>query len=475
MTIFVLAVGLLGVAALMPVGSYQMQRGQIAQRVSEVAIGALDMIEAMEMTHPNRWLCYNTDAGGYIYFDAVRLIETSTPPHFRRINCATTGVAGPSDPEGDVYNNSGYLGKRLTLQTSSPALAAFSAPGSLVRSVIQFERSDTPDLTYPSGTAALDYLTGHQWRVKSASGSAIVADYIDPLSLTYPDGNDTTHCESLLPTVGDHFSIRRCEPFAVDPIYVSRNNTNVFVADAFGEGESMARITLDDGTGTYSGGLPQTMGQTMAEMVFASDDDLQLLDTDQDGITDARDGGTNGLRAESEGSYSWMATFAPSETETGSDPHLWTVSVVVFFKRPLGLAAEGQWTVPFTVSSAGNSGYTTATLDGSDPDKIYENNDSDTAFSGDAGDTMRIKRRQWGLVTYAIDPTPEDDNDDTEYRARWYRLGTVQKPTANNNDIKVRLIGPDLPVGQAKITFFEGLEGVFTRTMSIEELPLDHT
>ena len=36
MTIFVLAIGLLGVAALMPVGSYQMQRGQIAQRVSEI-------------------------------------------------------------------------------------------------------------------------------------------------------------------------------------------------------------------------------------------------------------------------------------------------------------------------------------------------------------------------------------------------------------------------------------------------------
>ena len=52
MTIFVLAIGLLGVAALMPVGSYQMQRGQIAQRVSEIGPAALDLIEAGNMHSP---------------------------------------------------------------------------------------------------------------------------------------------------------------------------------------------------------------------------------------------------------------------------------------------------------------------------------------------------------------------------------------------------------------------------------------
>ena len=90
---------------------------------------------------------------------------------------------------------------------------------------------------------------------------------------------------------------------------------------------------------------------------------------------------------------------------------------------------------------------------------------------------MRIKRRQWGLVTFT---------DGTEKRARWYRVGTVQKPrkddtSSTRNNIKVRLIGPDLPeigsgkaVETAKITFFEGIEGVFTRAMRAEELPVGH-
>ena len=81
------------------------------------------------------------------------------------------------------------------------------------------------------------------------------------------------------------------------------------------------------------------------------------------------------------------------------------------------------------------------------------------------GDQMRIKRRQWGLVTFL---------DGNERRARWYRLGAVGRPD-ENGQLKVRLIGPDLPAVTAKITFFEGLEGVFTRTMSVTELPVGST
>ena len=96
------------------------------------------------------------------------------------------------------------------------------------------------------------------------------------------------------------------------------------------------------------------------------------------------------------------------------------------------------------------------------PGHIFEG--TGTNFDQDAGDTMRIKRRMWGLVTFT---------DNGHKRARWYRVGTVQKPTGGNNNIKIRLIGPDLPSGvTAKITFFEGLEGVFTRAMRAEELPV---
>ena len=53
-----------------------------------------------------------------------------------------------------------------------------------------------------------------------------------------------------------------------------------------------------------------------------------------------QDGGNSILKAKSEGNYSWLATFSPGETATGSDPKQWTVSVAVFYKRPLGLGAD---------------------------------------------------------------------------------------------------------------------------------------
>ena len=69
-----------------------------------------------------------------------------------------------------------------------------------------------------------------------------------------------------------------------------------------------------------------------------------------------------------------------------------------------------------------------------------------------------------GLVTFK--------DTDNNKRARWYRVGMVQKPVGTNNNIKIRLIGPDLLSGSAKITFFEGIEGVFTRAMRLPELPV---
>ena len=47
MTIFVLAIGLLGVAALLPVGTFQMRQGQIAQRIKHLVTHRLiSMAEA---------------------------------------------------------------------------------------------------------------------------------------------------------------------------------------------------------------------------------------------------------------------------------------------------------------------------------------------------------------------------------------------------------------------------------------------
>ncbi len=174
--------------------------------------------------------------------------------------------------------------------------------------------------------------------------------------------------------------------------------------------------------------------------------------------------GDNPIKAKSEGNYSWLATFSPGETDSGSDPKQWTVSVAVFYKRPLSLGTASQWTVPIQGINSSTGGYTTVTLDGSNSTQIFEGTGT---FDQDAGDKMKIKRRMWGLVSFT---------DGIDKRARWYRVGTVQKPIDGNNNIKIRLIGPDIPdaAQSLNITFFEGLEGVFTRAMMVGELRATH-
>ena len=398
MTIFVLAIGLLGVAALMPVGSYQMQRGQIAQRVSEIGPSALDLLEASNMHSPSRW------STGSTAFDDVKA-------------------------HGNEWVRNAH--------NSTPSGAT---PGN---HLLEFIRSD-------DATKLGQYHTPGTTAVSSGTNDVAI--------------------------------VRRCEPFAIDPLYMYQVGMNPFVSasnDPYGTGDAMPRITVSGVT-----------SQAAAEAIFLNDEDLTLnrdvydadgnILEDGDGIEDEIDLWKRAthyqevenlddsitktvLKAKSEGNYSWLATFSPGETATGSDPKQWTVSVAVFFKRPLGLGAKSQWTVPFsTPPPGGNNGYTTVTLSPTSPSQIFEG--TGTNFDQDAGDTMRIKRRMWGLVTFT---------DDGHKRARWYRVGTVQKPTGGNNNIKIRLIGPDLPSGvTAKITFFEGLEGVFTRAMRAEELPV---
>ena len=388
MTIFVLAIGLLGVAALMPVGSYQMQRGQIAQRVSEIGPSALDLLEASNMHSPSRWYDRVNDQ----HFDDVEL-----------------------------YGSSEWVRKAHT-STASVAAVAESGSGN---HLLEFIRSD--DATK-------------------------LGQYHAPGTTVEPSSNDV--CVA-----------RRCEPFAIDPLYMYQVGMNPFVSaskDPYGTGDAMPRITVS--------GVDR---QAAAEAIFQNDEDLTLnRDLDEDGTEDEiedwqraalSDSAGAVLKAKSEGNYSWLATFSPGETATGSDPKQWTVSVAVFYKRPLGLGADSQWTVPFS-ASGGNNGYTTVTLSPTSSNQIFEGNG--TNFDQDAGDKMKIKRRMWGLVTFT---------DDGHKRARWYRVGTVQKPPNGNNNIKIRLIGPDLPSDfSAKITFFEGLEGVFTRAMRAEELPVGH-
>jgi len=427
MTIFVLAIGLLGVAALMPVGSYQMQRGQIAQRVSEIGPSALDLVEASNMHSPERWLDVNGKAFDAVDPDDPADASDRTDPV--RIACRITGT-----PSATSFPISQPLRDTLPPDVGAGFVA-------------EFFRCQNASLY------------GEQWRADDDDD-----DDDDSVTVTYL-GSGT----APTPQADDVFVLRRCEPFAIDPLYMYHSNggTGDFVpADA------MPRITVSG-----------VISQAAAEAIFQNDEDLIVVEDEDSGFPSGRavwgPSNSNPVKAKSEGNYSWLATFSPGEKASGSDPKQWTVSVAVFFKRPLGLRDnEGknasQWTVPFS-TSGGNNGYTTVRCHGEngendpvDATLIFDADSITDTFDQDAGDSMRIKRRQWGLVTFTYNG---------HKRARWYRVGTVQKPKKNDtsdlkNNIQIRLIGPDLPSGSAKITFFEGIEGVFTRAMMAEELPV---
>ena len=369
MTIFVLAVGLLGVAALMPVGSYQMQRGQIAQRVSEIGPSALDLIEATGMHSPGRWSTGSTE------FDDV----------------TEHTVGGSVEWVRNAYRHD----------------STYTAPNPVdEKYLLEIIRSDD--------ASKLD-----EYHRPTGGGSSV-----------------TINGTSALAT-DDVFVLRRCEPFALDPLYMYQVGMEPLVDasdDPYGTGDTMPRITVSGVT-----------SPAMAGSVFQNDEDLITVEDEETGLPSGRavweDSTESILKAKSEGNYSWLATFSPGETAIGSDPKQWTVSVAVFYKRPLSLQDnEGnnasQWTVPMSIDSS-TGGYTTVTLDGSDARHIFDAGSATDTFDQDAGDSMRIKRRQWGLITFA---------DGSDKRARWYRVGTVQKPTsATGNSIKIRLIGPDLP------------------------------
>ena len=338
MTIFVLAVGLLGVAALMPVGSYQMQRGQIAQRVSEIGPAALDFIESTSMHSPRRWHT------GSVAFDDVKS-HGDEDEWVRKAHTSAASVAAVADADSGTH-------------------------------LLEFIRSD-------------DATKLGQYHVPGAPGASVSSG------------------------TNDVAIVRRCEPFAIDPLYLYHPQAGL---KDDSDDDSFIRIRNEDGPFGPATSMPRITlhGVTtsdIAEVIFQNDEDLTVVE-DETGMTSGRavHGSTaNPVKSKSEGNYSWLATFAPGEIDSGSDPRYWTVSVAVFYKRPLGLQDDAgnnlsQWTVPFS-TSGGNNGYTTVTLDGSTSADIYAGRidltdptepDKQLPFDQDAGDSMRIKRRMWG-------------------------------------------------------------------------------
>jgi hypothetical protein len=141
----ILTIGLLGVAALFPVGSYYLQKGEIADRGSAIAQAAFNDASARGMFNPKNWLMYNainpnlsptTPPAAYIQpFQATlsqriqQYVTTPTATRNRQLNLefGSMYVIDPLGADGSTTNpNSGTTHLQVPMAQTFPFNASIS-------------------------------------------------------------------------------------------------------------------------------------------------------------------------------------------------------------------------------------------------------------------------------------------------------------------------------------------------------------
>jgi len=448
MSIFILAIGLFGVAAMLPLGQRKMIEGSIDQRKPQVAESAVAYFATQGGLNPSRWV----NATG-VLFDAVK----SNPA--ARILCRVTGspTAGSftTDAAGlatqdDIYNDcivefrGGRLrGQRRLVSDYTGATKTFILSGAAG--------------TLSEPLPAAPYV-GDSFTDANANGRYDAGE-------TFVDGNANGVYDPP-----DTFVVIRARPFAIDPYLVAKLGAS---SGDFAVG--MPRLTLTSPTGTTT---PMTLA--MAEHLCTSDDDLMFnrpvgndpptqiyysepfIDVNGNGVydagTDTFNAGThdmngNGtwdgnLKRKSELNMSWAMTMVPT---IAGNTEQYRASVVVFYKRVLDVPTAME--VKFNTSGLGGGA---AHLRAA------------ASSSTQQADLAQVRSGHWILVS---------NTSGREYR--WYRIsniGAAFQDAANGNrwTRDVSLAGADWNAtadGTANAAYYPGVVGVFERTLQIDTLP----
>ena len=272
---FVLVVGLSGIAALIPIGTFRLEKGTIEERKVAVGMAALATLEADKIGHPLRWM----DLNG-VPFDAI-------------------GADGRQILRGVS-----------TGSTNSVTAYLPSTAGHYSGCLIQFT----------SGK-----LRGRRSRIggHTVSGDTSIFALSTTLSTTLP----------AAPSFGDGFVVIRHEAFAIDPLYIAHNpgvaNLGKFPIEDFATSDSrIRRISVSP----YSGQTGRML-KPLAKAVFQGVDDLaldSLSDLDNDPLQYWIEKGTTRIKRGTNENYSWLATLVPFSVD---DTQRYAASVVVFYKR----------------------------------------------------------------------------------------------------------------------------------------------
>ena len=375
----ILTIGLLGVAALFPVGSYYMQKGEIADRGSAIAQAAFNEAITRGMLDPANWLMMREMSGQVAPYDqsfTQQLITTlnsslAQPSLPRQLN-ARVGYAYVIDPFGV---NGSPLNPTLPTDLRRHKFAQqfpFAAQSS----------SYTSSSSLPSWAP---------WQWSGLSPATVTTDPRWPLvRISLPQAMTNS---------------------ATTPM------TDIVTEKLFRTDDDLA---LDVPSQSNKPSIQRWEG----------------VDTDGDGKPDAP------LARQSRGDYSWIITVVPPSSDArnalATDPtaYEYEVSVAVFYKRTIDNMRDYNTTgSPVPAERLVNAQVVSTGLNGGQlllSQITGSNGDIDPASGGPAADPFgALKSGNWVVV---CGPHPASTDNLNRFVVRWYRVLSIEgKDSALDN------------------------------------------
>jgi hypothetical protein len=394
----ILTLGLLGAAALFPVGGYYMQKAEIADRGSAIAQAVMNDVVARGIISPKAWVAMvpsvpvTTAASPRYAVDGVDGKYTPRPPLAPPPNIAAVGnsfsrpfsealahvVGTGSDPVtiSQQFGNAFvidplYVAASTVPGTHTTNIAAYSFPASAVRA-------------FPRSTGSWNYYRAKEWdvwRVASVSSD----ERVWPIRRMTLQGNSGWGMDAS--TAGYYF--RASDDLASD--LPSRDDR------------------------------PARQNWDMVDLL------------NNDGVPDTA------LNRQWTGDYSWIISVVPTTTAArdalAKDPEgfAYDVSVVVFYKRPLPVRISGnnneiindaagyERTVSASVVSTGLSG----------GELLLQRISSDGNSSRDPFDNLR--KGEWIMLcgphpnsNAEIPPQPNPPRGEPRFVMNWYQVLSVE-------------------------------------------------
>jgi hypothetical protein len=377
----ILTIGLLGVAALFPVGSYYMQKGDIAQNGSAIAQAAFNEVLARGILNPDGWYMLEDSAVNGTpanpQLNTIRYMFYRNVGDWMRRQRASTADMSPGNRQWNAHTEFGSVFVIDPLGVSSISTGGLA-----------------PDAPYDSlGRAGIAPSTSY-WLTGNPPSPQWQPWFVDPptgANRSWPIRRVTLKQASLLPALT-----------TVQPMQAAT------AARQFVAGDD---LSLD---------LPPQADRPAAQR-------WSTADVDDDDVLDP-------LARQSQGDYSWIVTVAPTSFEArdslSTDPagSAFEVSVAVFYKRVveqsdpmqfdqfeanLDLLRRNERTVTAKIVSTGLSG----------GEVLLERAYNDPIPVTDESPFANLKTGQWIML---CGPHPNSTNERPNFVARWYRVLSIE-------------------------------------------------